>query len=89
MAPADLGKTIRLTNAGAVTITLPEVATEDLIDGFIATFIDSGPTSITFAVEGSDNLRHPFDATQSAGRGAVMTVVKETDGEWVLSGNVV
>lgn len=88
LTAADLGKTFRLTNAGSVTITCPEVATEDLIDGFIATFIDAGPTDVTFAVEGSDNLRHPFNATGSAGRGSVMSVVKDEDGEWILTGNV-
>ena len=89
LGAADLGKTICFTSGSAITVTLPEAATEDLIDGFHCQIVQAGAGAITFAVEGSDELKHPFGATATPGDGAMVYVFKRTDTEWYLAGGVI
>ena len=90
LGASDLGRTIVFTNAGAITVTLPEVATEDLIDGFHCQCVQArGAGQITFEIEGTDNLNHPFGAFLSAGEGAMIYVFKQEDGDWIIAGGVV
>ncbi len=85
----DAGRLQTVDFAGAVTITLPQVTTEDLVDGFVVSFYHKQATSIAFVVEGTDVLTHPFGATQSAGIGSKITCIKIEDGVWSLGGEVV
>ena len=89
VSDGDAGRLQTVSNAGAVTITLPENTTENLTIGFVVSFFHDGPTSITFVTEGTDVLEHPFGATQSAGQGSIITCIKAASGVWKLGGEVV
>lgn len=56
---SDLGKIVEVSNAAAITVTLPEESTEALQAGFHCVIRQTGVGQITVAKEGSDALNYP------------------------------
>jgi hypothetical protein len=52
LTAADIGYTIRFTNASAVTVTIPTDASEDLVDGFYATLYAEGAGGLSLTTSG-------------------------------------
>ena len=59
---SDNGKIIEVSNASAITVTLPENSTEALQQGFHCAIRQTGVGQITVAKEGSDTLNSPSGA---------------------------
>jgi hypothetical protein len=52
LTAADIGYTIRFTNASAVAVTIPTDASEDLVDGFYATLYAEGAGGLSLTTSG-------------------------------------
>lgn len=52
LVAANHGKTLRCTNAGAVTVTIPTDASDDLVDGFWCEIYGEGAGGVSFSTTG-------------------------------------
>lgn len=77
-----------VSSASAITITLPEDATENLPIGFQCTIIREGAGTVGFAVEGSDTLNSAGSLTNIASQNAAVVAVKRASGLWWLFGDL-
>ena len=82
----DNGKMLKTTNAAAVTITVPEVSTEDLDNGFQVEVQRGGDGVVTIAPEGSDVLNAADDFYDIDVKYGASSIVKESDGVWWMTG---
>ena len=83
---ADNGTMLKTTNASAVTITVPEVSTEDLDNGFQVIVQRGGDGVVTIAKEGADVLNAADDFYDIDVKYGAASVVKEADGVWWMTG---
>ncbi len=88
LTESDRGKVIRLNNESAITLTLPQVSTEDLIVGFQCICVQWGAGQITFAPQGADVVRSLDASLTTVGRYAAVSVAKIADGEYWLAGGL-
>lgn len=84
----DIGKLIRFTSGSAITVTLPQDSTENLVVGFQCVIFQDGAGQITFAKEGSDVIHSRGALVKTAGQYAAVTVVKLESGVWALIGDL-
>lgn len=89
VAAADLGKRKRTTNAGAVSITLPN----DLEQGFSVLLCQAGAGQITFAPAAGAMLHNRAGYTKTAGQWSEVSLVVDANAGgsaavWVLSGDM-
>lgn len=88
---SDAGKIITLSNASAITVTIPQTSTEALAEGFHCVLIQRGAGQVTVAVEGSDSLESSGSADKITGQHSVAYVVKLVAGSpntWHFSGDI-
>lgn len=89
LTASDNGKTVTLANANPVTLTLPEEATEDLVDGFQCHIIQRGAGQVTVQTQGSDTLEST--ATSLSAQHTKAQVIKLVGGApsiWGLYGDL-
>lgn len=84
---ADENALISFTNAGAVTVTLPETDTEDLPLGFSLRLDRDGPTGVTIVAEDSASIVSAGSLTGITANGAV-TVTKTAQNVYKLIGDL-
>lgn len=89
LTASDLNKVLVFTSATDITVTLPEAATEDLIDGFFCSVIPGSTGAITLAVEGTDSLLTLDQAVLANGKDGFTVVSKQSDGVWRASGALI
>ncbi|NIA67577.1 hypothetical protein HBA54_03140 [Pelagibius litoralis] len=88
---ADAGKTKVFTAATAVTITLPENATEDIARGFGCLCVQAGAGDLTFQAQGAETILSLDSSLTSLGQGAAIGVqrVEIASGpEWLATGGL-
>lgn len=74
---SDMGKVVTLTNASAITVTLPN----SLQAGFNCTCIQDGAGQVTFSAAGGATLHNRLSQSKTAGqRAAVGLIVKSNSG---------
>jgi hypothetical protein len=73
---SDIGKTITLNNASAITVTVPETATEALPAGFWCTLLQRGAGQVTVAKQGTDTIESRGGYLKLSGQHAAATVTK-------------
>ena len=89
LTASDMGKRVLMVNAGAITVTLPEDSTEDLVDGFnCLVHQGTGGGQVTFVVEGTDTLVSADSVVKTRTENVVIFVTKENSGEWLISGDL-
>lgn len=59
LAASDNGKIVTCSNAGAITVTLPQQSSVTLPQGFYCVVRQKGAGQVTLALEGSDTLQAP------------------------------
>jgi hypothetical protein len=77
---SDNGKIVTLNNASAITVTIPETASESIAAGFQCTFIQRGAGQVTFAKEGSDTIESKDSLLSLTGQHSIATIAKITAG---------
>ena len=75
LAAADIGTVIRFTNAGAITVTIPN----SLLVGFNVTIIQSGAGQITFVAGSGATLYNADTEFKTFAIHAMCTIVIETN----------
>ncbi|MEK9909115.1 MAG: hypothetical protein VW498_02005 [Candidatus Thalassarchaeaceae archaeon] len=91
LTASDNGKIVTLSNASAITLTLPETSTETLAVGFSCMIIQRGAGQVTVVVEGSDTLESSGSKTKLTGQHSSAFVTKITAGSpntWGLYGDI-
>lgn len=83
---SDNGTMLKTTNASPVTITVPQVSTEDLDNGFQVIVQRAGDGEVTISPEGADVLNAADDFYNIDVKYGAASVVKETDGFWWMTG---
>lgn len=86
---SDDGGVVDLSNAGAITVTLPN----SLSIGFSCLATQSGAGQVTFAAAGGATIRQRQSFTKTAGQWGEVTLKVRTNAggttaEWVLSGDM-
>jgi len=89
LAAADLGKRKRTTNAGAVTVTLPN----DREQGFSILLCQAAAGQVSFAAASGAALHSRTGYTKTAGQWSEVSLTVDTNAggaaaSWVLSGDV-
>ncbi len=88
---SDNGKILYLDNAAAVTLTLPETATESLPAGFWCSIVQEGAGQVTITAEGADTVNSKDGLLALTGRYSVATIHKRAAGSpntWFLTGDL-
>jgi hypothetical protein len=91
LTAADNGKVVTLTNASAITVTLPQTSTTALAAGFQCVLIQRGGGQATVAKEGSDTIESRDSKVSLTGQHSIATVVKLAAGSpntWGLYGDL-
>lgn len=88
LVAADTGKVVELTNAGAITLTVPN----SLAEGFSCTILQGGAGQVTVAAGSGATMRNRQSHTKLAGQWAVGVIhVRDNSGgsaaEFVLGGD--
>ena len=88
LTAADTGKVVELTNAAAITLTLPA----DAAVGFCCTVVQGGAGQVTLTPAGSATRRHRQSHTKTAGKWAGVTLYVRTNAggtaaEYVMMGD--
>lgn len=84
---ADAGKTITLTKATAVTLTVPANASVAFPVGTVVNLAQLGAGQVTVAVT-SDTLRSSGGKTKLTGQYSSASLVKIASTEWLLVGDI-
>jgi hypothetical protein len=85
LSAADHGHTIRYTNAGLVTVTIPTDGSEDLVDGFWCALYAEGAAGVTLSTAGITLTGSSPNTTIS--QNEVMVVMKTaTANTWMVLG---
>jgi len=85
---SDMNKRVKVANAAAITVTLPQASTEALVDGFQCTIVQGGVGQITIAVEGADNLNSADSLVKLRTTWSSVTILRESSGNWYVSGDM-
>lgn len=72
---SDTGKVVTLSNAGAITLTLPN----SLLTGFCCTIVQKGAGQVTLSAAGGATLRNRSSFTKLAGQYAVGTLYVDSN----------
>jgi hypothetical protein len=91
LTAADNGKVITLNNSSAITLTLPENATEALSPGFQCAIVQRGTGQVSVTTQGSDSIESKDSNTSLSGQHSIATVIKLVDGApntWGLYGDL-
>jgi hypothetical protein len=72
---SDLGKTVTLDNASAITLTLPD----SLATGFHCTLVQKGAGQVSLSLAGGGNIRNIDSHTKLKGQYAVATLLVESN----------
>ena len=87
LVAADSGKVVTLSNASAITLTLPN----SLPAGFVCTVLQKGAGTVTFSAAASGTLRNRSSHTKTAGQWAMCSLYIDSNGgtnpDWVLAGD--
>lgn len=88
LVAADTGKIVELTNASAITLTLPN----SLAVGFNCTIVQGGAGQVSLSVAGGGSLRNRSTHTKLAGQWAAASLYVRTNSggsaaEYVLAGD--
>lgn len=84
---ADAGKVVELTNAAAITLTIPTNASVAFPVGTVIELYQGGAGQVTVSTSASPGLRAP-DGAKLAKQYASASLRKRATDEWILSGNV-
>ena len=84
----DAGKLITLSNASAITFTIPANASVAYPVGTVINLVQLGAGQVTVAIT-SDTLNSPDSRTKLKGQYSLASVIKITSTSWVLSGDIV
>ena len=88
VALADQGKIVELSNASAVTVTVPTYASAALPIGSQVTFSQMGAGQVTFAPGVGVTIRSDGGKLKTASQYSVVALIKRDTDEWVLAGNL-
>lgn len=83
---ADVGKIVTLTNAAAITLTIPANATTAFAIGDTITFVAKGAGMVTVAMGGAAT-KVPTGSLVTRQTGSVFSITKVATDEWVVSGD--
>ncbi len=92
LTAADNGKIVTLDNAAAITLTLPQTATEALAAHFQCVLIGKGAGQVTVAKEGTDTILSKNNNLKLSAKGSTASILKLTAGSpnaWFLGGDLV
>jgi len=84
----DAGKLITLSNASAITFTIPANASVAYPVGTVINLVQLGAGQVTVAIT-SDTLNSPDSRTKLKGQYSLASIIKITSTSWVLSGDIV
>lgn len=85
---SDLGRMIYLNNAAAITLTVPEDATENLPAGFTCGIVGTGAGQVEVVTEGTDTLEPADSYTKLRVKRSAGCLIKEASGVWGLYGDL-
>jgi hypothetical protein len=85
---ADLGKIVSLSNAAAVTVTVPTNAAVAFPVGAQVLFRQAGAGQVTVAAAGGVTLNARGAAFKTAGQYAYATLIKVATDSWELTGDI-
>ncbi|NHZ84349.1 MAG: hypothetical protein GWP19_00520 [Planctomycetia bacterium] len=94
LTATDCNKTINLSNAAAITLTLPEDATEALVDAFQCTIVQAGVGQVTIVKENTDTISSADSLVKTRTQNSAVTIINRgnynADGRnnWYLSGDL-
>lgn len=91
LTATDEGKIVTLSNASAITLTLPQNSTESLPQGFNCIIRQIGAGQVTVATEGSDTLQSSGGATKLTGQYSEAQIDLPTSGSpntWFMGGDI-
>lgn len=83
---ADFGKVLLFDTTNAVTLTVPDVATEDLPDGFYVYARNKQAGVITVTPTGTDVIGGAGTVTSDPEK--LLSVYKEADGLYITAGDL-
>ena len=86
---ADRSKTVTLTNASAITLTIPTNATAGFTVGSQILLYQGGAGQVTIAGAGGVTVRSQGSKLKIAGQYGVAGLIKLATDEWVAFGNLV
>jgi hypothetical protein len=88
LALVDSGETVTLTNAGAITLTVPANATIAFSVGAVIDIAQGGAGLVTVAPAGGVTINSLAGALDLAGQYAVARLLKTATNTWILSGDI-
>jgi hypothetical protein len=83
----DAGKLVTLSNASAITVTIPANASVAFPIGTVVNFMQIGVGQATIAIT-SDTLNNPGLTAKTRVQWSTITATKITSTIWVLSGDL-
>ncbi len=83
----DAGKLVTLSNASAITVTIPANASVAFPVGTIIAFLQKGAGQVTFAIT-SDTLNNPGLTNKTRTQWSRVTLEKISSTVWVISGDL-
>lgn len=95
LVAADVGKTVTLSNASTITLTLPQQSTTSLEEGYQVAIIQRGAGQVQTALEGSDTMESKNSNTDLSGQhsSAVIILLDNNSGSgpnvWGMYGDLV
>lgn len=88
LALTDAGEAVTLTNAGAITLTIPTNATAAFDIGTQIVLVQGGAGTVTVAPAGGVTMNSLGAANDIAGQWGVARLLKTATNTWVLSGDI-
>lgn len=84
----DKGKLITLSNAAAITLTIPPNSSVAFATGTQIALYAKGAGDVTITAGSGVTLRGRGGAVKSAGQYAMMSIIKEASDTWIASGDL-
>jgi hypothetical protein len=91
LTQTDNGKVLLCTNGAGINITLPNQATENILEGFAMNIVRAGAGSVNILTQGSDILYIVTGATEIRAQYAMISVHKHinaTNSTWGVYGDL-
>lgn len=88
LALTDAGEAVTLTNAGAITLTIPTNTTAAFDIGTQIVLVQGGAGTVTVAPAGGVTMNSLGAANDIAGQWGVARLLKTATNTWVLSGDI-
>lgn len=85
---ADAGTVVELSNAAAITLTIPNNTTTAFPSGTIIEILQAGAGQVTISPAAGVTIDSRGSAFKTAGQWALAYMYKRNPNEWVLTGDV-